>query len=403
MKILPFRNLFVGIIDTLAEVFFEGKYADKELERVLKSNRSWGARDRAFIAETVYDLVRWKRLVEGSMSKPLSRDTLWEFVGTWFIMNMAEEQHLPSWDEFRHLNPKEIIKRHHQSAKNPAVAQSFPDWLYALGEKELGEQWIKELEALNQQAPTVIRVNTLKIDRKSLHKELKENKIKTHILSKFQDALELDEKMNIFRTDAFQNGFFEVQDAGSQLIAPFLRVEPGQRVIDACAGAGGKTLHLASLMKNKGQIIAMDIHEWKLKELKKRAKRNNVQNVQTRLIESKTIKRMEESCDRLLIDAPCSGLGVLKRNPDAKWKLQPEFIENIKNEQAKILDSYSKMVKKGGLMVYATCSILPSENQEQVEKFLANHPEYTLILDKQYLPSEYGYDGFYMALMERRS
>ncbi|ADX68324.1 MULTISPECIES: RsmB/NOP family class I SAM-dependent RNA methyltransferase [Weeksella] len=403
MKILPFRNLFVGIIDTLAEVFFEGKYADKELERVLKSNRSWGARDRAFIAETVYDLVRWKRLVEGSMSKPLSRDTLWEFVGTWFIMNMAEEQHLPSWDEFRHLNPKEIIKRHHQSAKNPAVAQSFPDWLYALGEKELGEQWIKEVEALNQQAPTVIRVNTLKIDRKSLHKELKENKIKTHILSKFQDALELDEKMNIFRTDAFQNGFFEVQDAGSQLIAPFLRVEPGQRVIDACAGAGGKTLHLASLMKNKGQIIAMDIHEWKLKELKKRAKRNNVQNVQTRLIESKTIKRMEESCDRLLIDAPCSGLGVLKRNPDAKWKLQPEFIENIKNEQAKILDSYSKMVKKGGLMVYATCSILPSENQEQVEKFLANHPEYTLILDKQYLPSEYGYDGFYMALMERRS
>ena len=403
MKILPFRNLFVGIIDTLAEVFFEGKYADKELERVLKSNRSWGARDRAFIAETVYDLVRWKRLVEGSMSKPLSRDTLWEFVATWFIMNMAEEQHLPSWDEFRHLNPKEIIKRHHQSAKNPAVAQSFPDWLYALGEKELGEQWIKEVEALNQQAPTVIRVNTLKIDRKSLHKELKENKIKTHILSKFQDALELDEKMNIFRTDAFQNGFFEVQDAGSQLIAPFLRVEPGQRVIDACAGAGGKTLHLASLMKNKGQIIAMDIHEWKLKELKKRAKRNNVQNVQTRLIESKTIKRMEESCDRLLIDAPCSGLGVLKRNPDAKWKLQPEFIENIKNEQAKILDSYSKMVKKGGLMVYATCSILPSENQEQVEKFLANHPEYTLILDKQYLPSEYGYDGFYMALMERRS
>lgn len=403
MKILPFRNLFVGIIDTLSQVFFEGKYADKELERVLKSNRAWGARDRAFIAETVYDLVRWKRLVEGSMSKPLTKDTLWEFVGTWFIMNMAEEQHLPNWDEFRHLNPKEIIKRHHQSAKNPAVAQSFPDWLYALGEKELGAQWVKEVEALNQQAPTVIRVNTLKIDRKSLQKELKENRIKTHVLSKFQDALELDEKMNIFRTDAFQNGYFEIQDAGSQLIAPFLRVDAGQRVVDACAGAGGKTLHLASLMKNKGQIIAMDVHEWKLKELKKRAKRNNVQNVQTKVIEAKTIKRMEESCDRLLIDAPCSGLGVLKRNPDAKWKLQPEFIENIKNEQAKILDSYSKMVKKGGMMVYATCSILPSENQEQVEKFLANHPEYTLIQDKQYLPSEYGYDGFYMALLERIS
>lgn len=402
MKILPFRNLFVGIIDTLHNIFFEGKYADREVEKTLKSNRSWGARDRAFIAETVYDLVRWKRLVEGAMSRSLTPDTLWEFVGTWFAMNIAEEQHLPQWEEFRQIYPKEILKRMHASSKNPAVAQSFPDWLYELGQEELGNgQWLKEVEALNQQAPTVIRVNTLKTDRKSLQKSLKEGRIKTKILSKFPDALELEEKSNIFRTFEFHEGLFEVQDAGSQLIAPFLRVEPGMRVVDACAGAGGKTLHLAALMQNKGQIIAMDLYEWKLKELKKRAKRNNVQNVQTKVIESKTIKRMENSCDRLLIDAPCSGLGVLKRNPDSKWKLQPEFLDNIRAEQAKILNDYSKMVKKGGLMVYATCSILPSENQKQVEKFLANHPEYKLLNEKQYLPSEYGYDGFYMALMER--
>lgn len=401
MKILPYKNLFVGITDTLNNIFFEGKYADKEVERTLKSNKQWGARDRAFIAETVYDLVRWKRLVEGAMARPLAPDTLWEFVGTWFALDPEEK--LPSWEEFSRINHKEILKRHHKSAKNQAVAESYPDWMFEIGQAELGDRWIEEAQAMNIPAPTVLRVNTLKTDRKTLQKLLKQRQIKTKVLSKYQDALELEEKTNIFRTDEFQNGFFEVQDAGSQMIAPYLRVEPGMRVVDACAGAGGKTLHLASLMNNKGQIIAMDIHEWKLKELKRRASRNDVQNIQTRLIESKTIKKMANSADRLLIDAPCSGFGVLRRNPDAKWKLDPEFLDRIRETQAMIINDYSKIIKVGGLMVYATCSILPSENQEQVEKFLANNPNYKLINDKTYYPSESGYDGFYMALIERVS
>ena len=275
--------------------------------------------------------------------------------------------------------------------------------MFELGEKSLGSRWLDEVRAMNSQAPTVLRVNSLKTDRKTLQKALKERQIKTKVLSKQQDALELEEKTNIFRTDDFQNGWFEVQDAGSQLIAPYLRVQPGMRVVDACAGAGGKTLHLAALMENKGQIIAMDLYEWKLKELKRRAKRNNVQNVQTKVIEAKTIKRMENSADRLLIDAPCSGMGVLKRNPDAKWKLRPEFIDEITAIQEKILADYSKIIKVGGLMVYATCSILPQENEQQVEKFLANHPNYKLISDKMHYPSETNYDGFYMALIERIS
>src|SRR5690606_5060110 len=209
-----------------------------------------------------------------------------------------------------------------------------------------------------------IRVNTLKIDRKSLQRKLKEEGFETEILSKYPDALEMKEKANIFKTEAFKNGLFEVQDAGSQLISPYLNVRPGMRVIDACAGAGGKTLHLSALMQNKGQIFALDIHEWKLQELKKRAKRNGAQNIQTKVIDStKVIKKMEETADRVLIDAPCSGLGVLSRNPDSKWKLSLDFIESIKKEQAKILNAYSKLVKSGGAMVYATCSILPSENQ----------------------------------------
>jgi len=154
-------------------------------------------------------------------------------------------------------------------------------------------------------------------------------------------------------------------------------------------------------MGNKGQIIALDIYEWKLAELKRRAKRAGAHNIETRMIsDNKVIKRLHETADRLLIDAPCSGLGVLKRNPDSKWKIDQAFIDRIKKEQQQIIQDYSKILKKGGKMVYATCSILPSENNEQVAEFLKNNPDYKLIKDEKIMPSQ-GYDGFYMALIER--
>ena len=400
MKILPYKNLFIGITETLNNVFFHNKYADRELERTLKSNPKWGSKDRGFIAETVYDTVRWKRMIEASMGKDVSPENLWEFVGTWFLL---QDEKLPFWDEFKKLSSKEILKRNHAATdKNFAVRESIPQWLHDLGKKELGNQWEKEVEAMNIPAPTVIRANTLKIERKSLRNELRQERIDTEVLSKYPDALQLVEKTNVFRTDAFKNGLFEIQDAGSQLISPYLNVQPGMRVVDACAGAGGKTLHLAALMENKGLIYSLDIHEWKLLELKKRAKRAGAQNIQTKVIDStKVIKKMENTADRLLIDAPCSGLGVISRNPDSKWKLSLDFIENIQKKQEKILNDYCKMVKPGGAMVYATCSILPSENQNQVAKFLKNHPEFKLIREKQILPSQSGFDGFYMAYLEK--
>ena len=212
----------------------------------------------------------------------------------------------------------------------------------------------------------------------------------------------LNERQNVFKTKAFKNGFFEVQDASSQLVAPYLEVKPGMRVIDTCAGAGGKTLHLAAQMENKGQLIAMDIYGGKLAELKKRARRAGAHNINTRVIEgSKTIKKLKNSADRILIDAPCSGLGVIKRNPDSKWKLQPEFVDRIKQTQAEILDSYSSMLKVNGLLVYATCSILPSENEKQVEKFLSKNKNFKLHKDLKVSPTDSGFDGFYMALLER--
>ena len=177
------------------------------------------------------------------------------------------------------------------------------------------------------------------------------------------------------------------------------------KVIDTCAGAGGKTLHLASFMKNKGQIIAMDIYESKLRKLKVRARRNKVHNIDTRVIDStKPIKKLYGKADRVLIDAPCSGLGVLIRNPDSKWKLKPEFLENIKKVQQEILQQYAKMVKQGGKLVYATCSVLPSENQNQIVEFLASESgkDFRLVKDNKVLAHTSGFDGFYMAQLERK-
>ena len=210
----------------------------------------------------------------------------------------------------------------------------------------------------------------------------------------------------MFLTDAFKQGYFEVQDANSQLVAAFLDVKPGMRVVDTCAGAGGKTLHIAALMQNKGQLIAMDLYESKLKQLKvKSQKRWCVSILNTALSNTtKVIKKLHEKADRVLIDAPCSGLGVLKRNPDAKWKLQPEFIDNIRKVQSEVLESYSKIVKPGGKLVYATCSVLPSENQEQIKKFLTTEigKQFNFIKDQKILAHESGFDGFYMALLERK-
>ncbi len=242
------------------------------------------------------------------------------------------------------------------------------------------------------------------MNTENLQKYFANEGIETEILHDYPDALLLTNRANIFRTAAFRKGFFEMQDASSQLVARYLNVKPGMRVVDACAGAGGKSLHLASLMENKGQLIAMDIHKHKLDDLKKRAKRNGAHNIETRpIVSTKTIKKLKASADRLLIDAPCSGLGVLKRNPDSKWKLKPEFLDKVRQTQAEILDKYSQMLKVGGQMVYATCSLLPSENEMQVQAFLEKHPEFQFISENKVSAAKSGFDGFYMALLEKKS
>lgn len=393
-----YRNLCEAVVQVLESIFVENRHADKAIEKMLKQNSRWGSRDRRFIAETAYDIVRWYRLL-GYLSEAPPND-FWKLMGTWFLLN--KNPGLPDWDEFDGLSSKTILERYQEAQQIRKIHESIPDWLDELGESELGKKWEKEINSLNEEAKVVLRVNTLKIAREELQEELNEEDISTQVIREYPDALILNERQNIFSQPLFKDGLFEVQDAGSQLIAPFLNVEPGQRVIDACAGAGGKTIHLAALMQNKGRIIAMDTEEWKLDELKKRARRAGASNIiETRLIESsKAIKRLENSADRVLLDVPCSGLGVLKRNPDAKWKLTPEFIENVKNLQQKILNEYSAMVKSGGLLVYSTCSILPSENEKQVDRFLSEKKGFQLLKQKMIFPSQ-GFDGFYMALIKR--
>ena len=398
------RNLCFATVDGLLQIFNEGFYADKVVQQLLKRDKRWGSRDRGFVAETTYDIVRWKRLYSeiAEVKEPFSRDDVWRMFAVWATLKGIK---LPDWKYFEGTPTRKIKGRFDELSKIRKIKESVPDWLDEMAVKELGEAvWNKEATALNEQADVILRVNTLKTTKEKLQTELFDLDIETEFIEGYPDALKLKERANVFTTEAFQNGCFEVQDASSQLVAEFLDIKPGMKVVDTCAGAGGKTLHLAALMENKGQIIAMDIYENKLKELKRRAKRAGAHNIEMRVIDStKPIKKLYDKADRVLIDAPCSGLGVLRRNPDAKWKLQPEFIENIKKTQAEILSSYSKMVKPGGQLVYATCSILPSENQDQVKSFLTSDSgkDFTFVKEKKVLSHKSGFDGFYMALLKR--
>lgn len=394
------RNLILAVIKVLDGIFNQNLYADKVIEKVLKQDKRWGSRDRGFIAETSYEIVRWKRLYLeiAEVKKPFDYQNLWKVFSVWAILKGIS---LPNWKEFQETPKRRIKGKFDKLSKIRKFRESIPDWMDSIGLEELGEnQWENEISSLNKMAPVIIRANALKTNIIELEKILINEEVITEKINGYPDALKLKERTNLFLKDSFQNGLYEIQDASSQLVAPFLKIEPGMKICDVCAGAGGKTLHLSALSKNKGQIIAMDIYKNKLQELKRRAKRNGAFNIETKVIENnKSIKRLYGKIDRLLIDSPCSGLGVLKRNPDSKWKLSQEFLEKIKNTQQEILQKYAPLIKNNGKLVYATCSILPSENEIQIESFLKSNIglKFKKEDEKKISPSKTGFDGFYMA------
>tara|TARA_R110002074_G_scaffold161480_3_gene319292 strand:- start:22096 stop:23310 length:1215 start_codon:yes stop_codon:yes gene_type:complete len=398
------RNLVFAVIDALNLIFNENEYADKVVQKVLRFDKRWGARDRGFIAETTYEMVRYKRLYAeiAEVKAPFSRPDLFRMWAVWAVLKGIN---LPDWKQIEPTPERRIKGKFDELSQIRKFREAIPDWIDELGEKALGDKlWTEEIAKLNEPAEVILRTNTLRTTKEELRKALLDENIVAEPIRGYASALKLVERANVFVTEAFKKGMFEVQDASSQLVAEFLDVEPGQRVVDTCAGAGGKSLHLAALMENKGQLISMDIYGSKLKELKRRARRNGAHNIEVREIDSsKVYKKLYGSADRVLIDAPCTGLGVLRRNPDSKWKMQPEFLDKIVKTQQEILRNYSKIVKPGGKMVYATCSILPQENGNQVKSFLNSEEgkDFKLVKDKKIYASKSGYDGFFMALLEK--
>jgi 16S rRNA (cytosine967-C5)-methyltransferase len=302
------------------------------------------------------------------------------------------------------LDVTQVLQRIKTTKTLRVLRESIPDWLDVQGEKELGSRWDTVIASLNINPDLIIRVNTLKTTVKELSMVLRKEGIIADSINGNPDACVIKEKTNVFRLASYNAGLFQVQDAASQMVSQILDPQPGMRVIDACAGEGSKTLHLAALMKNKGKIIALDMQEWRLKELRNRAIKAGANTIETRLISSSKIyKRLEDTADRLLLDVPCSGLGTLRRNPDIKWKLTSTDLERLKLLQQDLLERYSTLLKPQGAMVYSVCSIFPSEAEEQIQRFLKKHEKFRLIEEKRYWPDTDRTDGFYIAYIERTS
>lgn len=386
------RILAEAAAGIVKSVFKEHRVLDHALAQAFEENGRWGKRDRSFIAETVFEVVRWRRAL-GFLSDSEEANAM--CAAQWVRMGYE----IPEWWSYRGLSAEEIVAREADLPLQPrAVRDSIPDWLDELGVAELGDDWDAEIAALNRRAPVYLRVNTLKNTQQEALAWLLEAGVNVSVLEGVADALVLAPGATLpkpLRAD----GRVEIQDAGSQMISPLLQAQPGERVIDACSGAGGKALHLAALMRNEGRVYAMDVDERKLRELERRSRRAGANCVQPRAINAGTTADFAGIADRLLIDAPCSGLGTLKRQPDLKWRIKPAQLERVNAIQRDLLSSYSEMLKPGGRLVYATCSILPSENRAAVNHLLAKDSGFRLVEEINVSPSVYGFDGFYAAAL----
>ncbi len=397
------RVLVKAVVHGLREVLLHGKQADTTVELMLNSNKNWGARDRHFIADNVYTIIRFKRLYEYCTNIEASSEAaLWQITGAKLGLEGAELNRIP---EFADIDLNTAVERAEKAKEIRKVRESIPDWLDALGEKELGTAWEQELHALNSKATFSIRVNTLKTNKRVVASLLENEGIEFSEVEMVPDALIIHSKKNFHNFPAYKNGLFEVQDVSSQMVAPLLDAQSGMLVIDGCAGAGGKTLHLAALMQNQGEILAVDVNEKKLEQLPLRAKRAGAHIIEpfaAELLTTGTQTKLRNAVDRILLDVPCSGTGVLRRKPDAKWSLTLAFIKELVERQAEILDKYAPMLKSGGILVYSTCSILPAENEKQVQAFLKRQQgKFELIEEKRVSPAQTGFDGFYMAKLKK--
>jgi 16S rRNA (cytosine967-C5)-methyltransferase len=394
--------------------------ADAVVSRYFRENRQLGHADRAFVAETVFAVLRRGRSLEARCAGQLSDRHL-------LLVALAITR---GWNK-RELEP--VLKNSEEewlaAAKampeadfSPAVRCDLPDWLYQSLESQFGaEETLKLAHALNLPAPLDLRVNTLKTDREAVLARFAADGIGAEAGSLSPIAVRLREKPALAQHPLFLEGAIEVQDEGSQLLGYLLEPRRGELVIDLCAGAGGKTLLLGALMKNTGRLYAYDVSDKRLANLKPRLARSGLSNVHPARIEherDQKLKRLAGKADRVLVDAPCSGLGTLRRNPDLKWRQSEASVAELSVKQAAILDAAAKLVRPGGRLVYATCSLLAAENDAIIESFLARHPEFKLtpasaVLAKhgialdgdvlRLLPHQQHTDGFFAAALDKQA
>lgn len=394
--------------------------ADAKLSAYFRDNPKLGVKDRAFIAESVYQVLRRKRLLEYLADGVDARRLL--------LAAQLRLQGVSLRDLGPLLNKQQTEWAHAIKAKPtdnlpPAVQADLPDWLWERLVVQYGEEQALTLaRSLHAAAPLDLRVNAVKASREEVLQQFATDRIEATPTPYSPHGIRLQSKITLNRQPMFMDGKIEVQDEGSQLLAQLVAPRRGEMVADFCAGAGGKSLALGALMRNTGRLYAFDVSEKRLHNLGQRLKRSGLSNLHSQVITSERdpkLKRLIGKFDRVLVDAPCSGLGTLRRNPDLKWRQTPQDVAELTVKQASILDSAARLVKNGGRLVYATCSLLQEENEAIVEAFLGAHPEFQLVpateilaqqqipLDTgaylKLLPQQHGTDGFFAAALERRS
>lgn len=404
----------------LADVLNNPGPADVKLGRFFKQNRELGVKDRAFVAETVYGILRRKSLLvylaEGEDPRKL--------ILAWLVR--IQGMSLRELDTVLNKQQKEwvqAIKARSTADLDPAMQADLPDWLWQRLAAQYGEaDALVIARSLQQSAPLDLRVNILKATRDEVAQRFASEQAAIELTPYSPHGIRMPQKMNISRHPLFTDGKIEVQDEGSQLLAQLVAPRRGEMIADFCAGAGGKSLAMGALMRSSGRIYAFDVSEKRLQNLGTRLKRSGLSNLHSQLISSENdpkLKRLNGKFDRVLVDAPCSGLGTLRRNPDLKWRQTPDDIVELTAKQKAILERAAKLVKSGGKLVYATCSLLQEENEQIVEAFVSAHPEFKLanaadILAQQQisldtgsylklLPHIHNTDGFFAAVLERTS
>jgi 16S rRNA (cytosine967-C5)-methyltransferase len=419
MRITP--KLIDFTITALNELLKFQQPADAVLSKFFRDQRLLGQKDRGFIAETAFAILRRKRLLEHLLAPEVTPRRL--VLAALVRLFGNSQRQIAELLKAKEMDWVAALKGRTTEGMTLAEQADFPDWLAGrLLEHMEPFQMLALAQGLNQGAPLDLRSNPLKAEREDVLRKLAEEGIEAEAGKLSPLAIRLKAKPALQKHPLYLDGSIEVQDEGSQLLGYLLGPKRGEMVVDFCAGAGGKTLLLGALMRSTGRLYAFDVSDKRLARLRTRVARSGLSNVHPVVIANENdlrVKRLAGKIDRVLVDAPCSGLGTLRRNPDLKWRQTPEGVDELTRKQHDILKGASRLVKKGGRLVYATCSILPEENEKVVADFLATHAEFHRVSAQEVLaqqgivvecgedfrlsPHRHGTDGFYAAVLERDS